>query len=146
MNIKVDIKKYKSIIFDCDGVLINSNLIKSDAFHEFGMIGGEKKAIELMKYHKINGGISRFEKIKYFYKVILKKRISNAKLIEEAKRYGDIVTNKILSAEIADGLEELRNLNTQAEWSVVSGGDQEELRYLPDTPLRIFISTSTIDR
>ena len=36
---------------------------QSDAFHEFGMIGGEKKANELMKYHKINGGISRFVKM-----------------------------------------------------------------------------------
>ena len=33
----MDFKKYNSIVFDCDGVLINSNKIKSDAFYELGV-------------------------------------------------------------------------------------------------------------
>ena len=28
-------KKYKSIIFDCDGVILNSNEIKTESFRKF---------------------------------------------------------------------------------------------------------------
>ena len=50
--------KYKSIIFDCDGVLLNSNNIKSQAFFEIGKNFGEDKGKALLKYHRANGGIS----------------------------------------------------------------------------------------
>ena len=30
----IEISKYKSLIFDCDGVILNSNKIKTDAFRK----------------------------------------------------------------------------------------------------------------
>jgi phosphoglycolate phosphatase-like HAD superfamily hydrolase len=40
------------------------------------------------------------------------------------------VYSGLMSCEIADGLEELRNAYPDSRWLVVSGGDQEELRKL----------------
>ena len=58
--------KYESLIFDCDGVILNSNEIKTLSFRE-ALNAFNKNAIEeFINYHNQNGGISRYIKIKYF--------------------------------------------------------------------------------
>lgn len=126
----MNILKYNSIIFDCDGVLINSNKIKTQAFYEFALPFGKSFALKFKNFHVENGGVSRYEKIKHLYEKILKKKIDNKSLKSEAKRYGELISKKILNAEISTGLNVLRKNNKHACWSVVSGGDQEDLREL----------------
>ena len=54
--------KYKSIIFDCDGVILNSNKIKTESFRKI-MIQFDQSAVkEFINYHKNNGGLSRYRK------------------------------------------------------------------------------------
>ena len=65
------LSEYKSIIFDCDGVLLDSNKIKQDAFHLSAMPWGLKPAEDLLKYHITNGGISRHKKFHFFIESIL---------------------------------------------------------------------------
>ena len=62
----MDINRYKTIIFDCDGVILNSNRIKTQAFKE--TLSNYKKELvdEFISYHELNGGISRYEKIRFF--------------------------------------------------------------------------------
>ena len=61
---------YKTIIFDCDGVILNSNKIKTESFYKVAKKFGEKEAIKLVKFHLSNGGISRYEKFKFFLEII----------------------------------------------------------------------------
>ena len=56
-------KRYHSLIFDCDGVILNSNQIKSDAFYNVAKQFGDIAAKKLLKFHLENGGISRYKKI-----------------------------------------------------------------------------------
>ena len=79
--------KYRSLVFDCDGVLLDSNKVKSDAFYELALFAGKEKANELLTYHLKNGGVSRYEKIKYFYSEILKKKLQK-KMSIKANLYG----------------------------------------------------------
>ena len=66
--------KYKiNIIFDFDGVILNSNQIKTKAFKTISAKFGFAQSEELIKYHIKNGGISRYEKIKWFVENILGK-------------------------------------------------------------------------
>ena len=58
-------KKYKSIIFDCDGVILNSNKIKTESFRKI-LRNFDKRAIqEFIDYHENNGGLSRYIKLDY---------------------------------------------------------------------------------
>ena len=63
-------KKYSHLFFDCDGVILNSNKIKTDAFYKLALNFGELQAQKLVNHHLENGGISRYEKIKFFQKNI----------------------------------------------------------------------------
>ena len=125
----LNISSYKTIIFDCDGVILNSNKIKTESFYQVAKKFGEREAIELVNYHKSNGGISRYEKFKFFLE-ILNKNNSNIipKLDKLINNYGELVFNQLLTCEIATKLFELREETINSKWCVVSGSDQKELR------------------
>ncbi len=66
----------KGLIFDFDGVILDSVKIKEKAFkkivNKYGLTVSEK----FMKYHNKNLGISRELKFEYFYKNIIKKKFT----------------------------------------------------------------------
>ena len=125
---KMILNKYETIIFDCDGVILNSNIIKTEGFFEFALSLGKKNAEKLVNYHIKNGGISRYEKIKYFYKKILNEEINEEKLNFETNRYSKIIQKKLMKCSVAPFIENLKLITPNSNWVVVSGSDQKELR------------------
>ena len=69
-----NLHNYKTIAFDCDGVLINSNEIKTKSFLNTVLPYGENEAKSFIKYHKENFGVSRYEKFNFFLENIIKKK------------------------------------------------------------------------
>ena len=49
----MDISQYATLIFDCDGVILDSNKIKTTAFYNTALPYGEDAAEALVNYHKI---------------------------------------------------------------------------------------------
>ena len=122
-------KNYTHLFFDCDGVILNSNQIKTDAFYKLAFNFGELQAQKLVNYHIENGGISRYEKIKFFQKNILKNK--NIKLYQElVDNYGKILKEKLIKAEISKGVFKIKKFFPNSKITVVSGSDQNELRWL----------------
>lgn len=124
----LDLKKYRSIIFDCDGVILNSNSIKTKAFYTVAKPYGSEVAKELKCYHSQNGGISRHKKFEYFLTVILNKVLVQEELKSLIDAFSEEVENNLLHCEIALGIQALREITVDASWLVVSGGEQSELR------------------
>lgn len=127
------ISKYKSIIFDCDGVILNSNKIKTNGFRFVTENYGETISRELVKYHIKNGGISRYAKFDYFINEILKIKsvLEKEKLLMEfLNKYSEYTIKELLNSEIAYGLEVIREKTKGIKWHIVSGGDQKELNYI----------------
>ncbi|MEP4053458.1 MAG: HAD family hydrolase [Litorimonas sp.] len=123
----VNLRDYASLVFDCDGVLLNSNKIKTEAFYEVALPFGSDYAKMLVDYHIEHGGISRFEKFKHFCDTILPDK-QTAKSIDLVERYAEIVYEKLLASTVAPGLKDLRVATSSARWYIVSGGKQSELR------------------
>jgi len=126
--LKSEISKYKTIVFDCDGVVLNSNKIKTQAFYETTKHYGHEQAQALVDFHIQNGGISRYIKIEYFLTDILGKELKEKELKGLLENFSDEVKKSLLNCEIASGLELLREKTKDANWLIVSGGDQNELR------------------
>jgi phosphoglycolate phosphatase-like HAD superfamily hydrolase len=124
----IELNKYKTFIFDCDGVVLNSNNIKTDAFYTVSKRYGLHYAKKLVEYHIDNGGISRYKKFSYFIKNILEKDIQKSELNTLLRQFSNEVKKSLLKCNVANGLEELRNRTRQAKWLIVSGGDQSEIR------------------
>lgn len=125
----LDLNLYRTWIFDCDGVLLNSNKIKSDAFYETALPYGEEKAKEFITYHKKRGGISRFEKFHYFFEQILRFNDFAAELDHALSIYGQIVRKKLLHCPVITGLYSFLNLmHGHVRMMVISGGMETEIR------------------
>lgn len=126
----MDLRKYKSLLFDCDGVVLNSNELKSRAFYDSAISYGKENACKLLEFHKLNGGVSRYKKFKYFFNSIVKKKFNHKELESLIRIYSDKVKKELQSCQIAPGLFDLRNNVNSSNWFIVSGGDQTELRRL----------------
>jgi len=126
------IKSYKSIVFDCDGVILNSNRIKTEAFRHIASPYGNDLANKLVKYHVENGGVSRYKKINYFCRAILNKEDCNAVEQNLLIKYGSYVKEQLALCETVGNLEDYREKFRDGSWLIVSGGDQQELREVFD--------------
>jgi len=127
----MDIGKYKTLIFDCDGVILDSNRAKTEAFREVARPFGDAAADALVKYHQDNGGISRYVKFQHFLERILPIHGEGADHPDvEAllDAYAKICRTGLMRCAVAPGLERMREVTKNCRWAVVSGGDQDELR------------------
>ncbi len=122
--------EYKTLVFDCDGVILDSNLIKTEAFHRVGLQFGSDAANELVSYHLKNGGISRYQKFKYFWVDVLQRSYDVKKIEDLASQYALQVCERLLHCPISPGLWALRKVTPNTDWMVVSGGNQAELRHV----------------
>jgi len=127
MSLPLAISDFSTLIFDCDGVVLDSNRVKTDAFYKTTLSYGESSALAMVDYHVANGGISRYKKFAHFLEQIVPGR-SGPNLGELLESYAVRAREGMLSCSIAPGLEDLRRYTFNARWLIVSGGDQDELR------------------
>jgi len=122
----------KTIFWDFDGVIFDSLKIKGDGFVELfkNYNKADVKAIE--KYHYTNGGVSRFDKIKYFYNQILNEDVSKDKVIKLAKIFSVIIENKLFQKAnlIKDSVLFIEKNYMDYNFHIVSGAEHNELNDL----------------
>jgi len=114
----------KAIIFDLDGVIIESAEIKTKAF-ELLFADYPDKVGEIVEYHKINAGISRYIKFKHFYEKILGQELSAQKEAELGERFSQIVLEEILEAPFVPGAIEFLNRNKMCYYFFIASGTPE---------------------
>ncbi|WP_439858869.1 HAD family hydrolase [Pseudomonas sp. MBLB4136] len=124
-----DVSQYRTLVFDCDGVVLNSNSVKTQAFYVAALPYGESAAQALVDYHVGHGGVSRYKKFEFFLsEVVGRKKIDEAELKTLLESYAESVWQGLLNCEMAEGLHLLREKTPNSRWLIVSGGDQDELR------------------
>lgn len=128
----LDLQQYKTLVFDCDGVVLNSNQLKTEAYYRVavGFGANDDQAQALVDYHVRLGGISRFIKFRWFLDEVLHQPVTEASMNTLLESFADEIHRELLTCEMAPGLMELRELTRSARWMLVSGGDQMELRSL----------------
>lgn len=129
MTMKHSVEGYSTLVFDCDGVVLNSNSVKTDAFYRTALSYGKHAAQRLVDFHVANGGISRYKKFALFLEEMTDGR-DGPDLEQLLETYAGQVRQGLIACEIAEGLGSLRKATSGARWLIVSGGDQEELRQI----------------
>lgn len=120
----------KSIIFDLDGVLIESAHLKTEAFRTlFERWPG--KADEGVAYHLKHMGISRFVKFRHFYENVLGEPYSEEIDADLGREFSDIVLDSILKAPLVEGTESfLKKTYRKRLLLIASGTPQKELDHI----------------
>jgi phosphoglycolate phosphatase-like HAD superfamily hydrolase len=117
----------KAIIFDFDGVLVESAGIKTEAFRKL-FSKKTDRVDEIVDYHLKNMGISRYIKFKYFYENILKEPYSEEIGEELGRQFSAIVLDEIKKAPFVNGTIDFLERNYQKYLLfIASGTPQDEL-------------------
>ena len=124
-----DVKKANTIIFDCDGVILNSNQLKTKAYYKASFPSyGHELASSLTTYLMNNTGKTRGYFVDYFLKNIVPFDISEQGHEELFNRVTLEIQKGLIECEVSPCLFELREKTSDTKWFVVSGGVEKELR------------------
>jgi HAD superfamily hydrolase (TIGR01549 family) len=122
---------YDAIIFDFDGVLADSMDIKTQAFKTMFSPYGVKVVEKVLKHHLKFGGLSRFEKFKYYYENFLMQSLSQKEMDELSKVFTEFVLQKSIDAPWIAGAKEFLEANYKDNnFYLLSGTPQKELELL----------------
>jgi len=122
----------KTILWDFDGVILDSMKIKGDGFRELFKEHGEEYVEAIKTYHYNNGGVSRFDKIYYFYNHILGQKLSEKKMLLLAEQFATLIEEKLYNREnlIDDTIQFIQKYYEKYNFHIVSGAEHQELNIL----------------
>ncbi|MBL79922.1 MAG: haloacid dehalogenase [Nitrosomonadaceae bacterium] len=120
---------WQSIIFDFDGVIVESADIKTSAFADLYQSYGASIVKEVVRYHKLNGGLSRYKKFHYFQQHLLKR--SPLTQSEEEKldeTFSRLVVNAVINSDSVPGADKFIQIEaSRIPLFIASGTPEAEL-------------------
>ena len=124
------LSQYKTIVFDCDGVVLNSNKTKVNAYFSVAkrMGGTDEQAQAFVQHHVTKGSFPRNGKIEYYLKSIVNQPVTPEIVQQYLTTFEEILDETLMQCEIAPDLLRVKDATPQASWMLLSGGDQAELR------------------
>tara|TARA_Y100000591_G_scaffold125211_1_gene107050 strand:+ start:29632 stop:30258 length:627 start_codon:yes stop_codon:yes gene_type:complete len=121
----------KGIIFDFDGVIADSNHIKTAAFSSLYERYGNDIVAKVIKHHESNGGMSRFEKFKLYHESYLDKSIANKELEELSYQFSELVVKKVIQAPYVTGvLEYIQKCYKKYDLFISTGTPTKEMKQI----------------
>lgn len=98
-------------VFDLDGVILESVHCKTVAFRDLYQEFGTEIQNKVEEHHLRNGGISRYEKIKFYHENFLNIKLSEKEFEKLINKFSELVLNKVINSNLVKGVEEfLQNL------------------------------------
>ena len=122
----------KTVFWDFDGVILDSIKVRDWGFEEIFKDFDQELIDKLLAFHRKNGGLSRYVKIRYFFEELLERSISEKEVLEYAQKFSVLMRKELTNSKnlILDTVEFINNNHQNYNFHIVSGSDQEELRFL----------------
>lgn len=119
----------KCLVFDCDGVILDSVPVKTRAFARLTEPYGPEARDRLVMYHTVHGGVSRYLKFAWFFREILHREITPEESAEWGRKFAEYALDEVRKCELIPGaLEVLKNWHGRLPLYVCSGTPTDELR------------------
>jgi len=119
----------KNVLFDFDGVILNSMPVRDWGFAKLFEEYPQEQINRLLEYHRQNGGLSRYVKIRYFFNQILNQEITQNKVQDLAHRFSTLVKERLCDPRLLiDTTHSFIQKNfSKFNFHIVSGSDEKEL-------------------
>jgi phosphoglycolate phosphatase-like HAD superfamily hydrolase len=117
-------------LFDCDGVLLDSNCVKTEAFRAVTSRYGRDVADDVVDHHIRHGGISRYVKFQRIFDELLQRPPESGEFETLLDDYSAATVEQLLEVPVDPAAERLLSqlVGSGAECHVVTGGQQDEVR------------------
>ena len=121
---------WQAIIFDFDGVVVESGKIKTQAFADLYRSYGDDIAAAAVDYHKQNGGLSRYHKFHYVQQHLLGKSPLTPEAEKELDRqFSKLVVEAVISCKAVPGATKLiQQESARIPLFIASGTPEIELK------------------
>lgn len=122
----------KTILWDFDGVILDSMKVRDWGFEEIFNNYERPLVDKLLDYHRENGGLSRYVKIRYFFEELLGTSITEKGVLEYAQKFSFLMKQELTNPKnlILDSVNFIKENHKKYNFHIVSGSDQEELRFI----------------
>jgi len=121
-------RQYDALIFDFDGVLIESVDVKTKAFADLYSGYGPEIVDKVVAFHLSHGGVSRFQKFRYFHREYLGAELTTEEEAEFGRRFSELVESAVVEVPWVEGAAELvQSLYRTISMFVASGTPEDEL-------------------
>ena len=122
----------RALVFDFDGVILESADVKTDAFVELYAPHGAEIQAAVRTHHLANLGISRFKKFAWIAEHLLGAAITDADSQRLGERFSALALEKVLAAPYVPGAAEALAALAHLPRFVASGTPQGELDHIVD--------------
>ena len=116
------------IVFDCDGVILESVDVKTQAFARIGEEFGPEARDRLVAHHLMYGGVSRYKKFEWLYQEVLGRSISEEELEALGEKFVRYAYAEVMRCPMVPGAREvLERWHGRVPMYVASGAPHTEL-------------------
>ena len=120
-----------AIIFDYDGIISESVNVKTKAFAKLYSKFGDEVVNKVINHHENNGGISRFEKFKFYHENFLNIKIDKMQIDKLSLEFSSIVLEKVINSPYVNGAELfIKNNYTKYDFHISTGTPEEEIQVI----------------
>ena len=125
------LQTFQVVFWDFDGVIKDSVSAKTKAFRKlFAPYGTEVQEL-VQKHHEANGGVSRFEKIPYYFKEYIGRTLTNEEEVRWCQRFSHEVLDKVCLSPWVPGVLEYLQINCKKQlFYLVTATPQEEIEII----------------
>lgn len=96
----------KCLVFDCDGVILDSVPVKTRAFARLVEPYGQEAVERMVDYHTTHGGVSRFLKFDWFFEEVLGKQITPEERLAWGKKFEELALDEVRKCPLMPGARE----------------------------------------
>ena len=124
----ITVASLKAVILDFDGVILESNLLKGEAFGQL-FSKYPSQVSNIVELHKSHGGMSRYDKFRIIYRDFLQKDLAEDEMNRLDKEFRELVQDGIrVCAFVPGAFEFLNKYHQRFDLFIASGTPEEELR------------------
>ena len=124
------LNRYSIIFWDFDGVIKESNQVKTEAFVKLFQESSDGVLRKIRNHHIQNEGMSRFDKIPIYLKWSGIK-VSEKNIEIFSKTFGNLVVQSVIDSPWVEGVQRYLELNSKKQkFVLVSATPKQELEYI----------------
>jgi len=119
------------VFWDFDGVIKDSVAVKTEAFGRMFSCYGDSVVKNVRTHHEANGGVSRYEKIPFYFEQFVGIKLSEDAIDRKCDEFGQMVIEAVIESPWVGGVESYlhRNPNNQ-QFVLVTGTPKQEIEYI----------------